>query len=92
MFNKVKEIAQSWIIAANPTNRQKELAQQRYNICISCKYYGKSRPITGEEYCTDCLCPLDKKIFSPKKDACPQKFWSDVEENHFREKSTKTIL
>jgi hypothetical protein len=92
MFNKIKEIAQSWIIAFNPTARQKELAQQRYNICVGCKYYGEARAITGEEYCTDCSCPLDKKVFSPKTDACPQHFWLEVEEEYFKEKNTKTLL
>lgn len=92
MIGKVKEIAQSWIIASNPNKRQKELAQSRYNICLGCKYYGAARPITGEEYCTDCLCPLDKKIFSPKIDACPQHFWLEVEELSFKEKDKKTLL
>jgi hypothetical protein len=92
MFGKIKEIAQAWIIAANPSVQQKELAQQRYNICLGCKYYGKSRPITGEEYCTDCLCPLEKKIFSPKENACPKNFWLEVETPYFKKKNNKTLI
>ena len=92
MFSKIKEIAQAWIIAAKPTAYQKELAEQRYNICLGCKYYGEARPITGDEYCIDCLCPLDKKIFSPKTDACPQHFWLEIETKYFKEKNTKTLL
>jgi len=92
MIGKIKEITKSWIIAANPTARQKELAQQRYNICLGCKYFGASRAIIGDEYCTDCQCPLDKKIFSPKNDACPKHFWLEIEEQYFKEKNTKTLV
>ncbi len=89
MFKKISEIAIAWITAANPTPRQKELAEKRYEICKGCEYYGKSRPITGEEYCTDCLCPISKKIFSKNFDACPKHYWLEVEKLYFKtEKST----
>lgn len=89
MFKKISEIAIAWITAANPTPKQKELAEKRYEICKGCKYYGKSRPVTGEEYCTDCLCPISKKIFSQDFDACPKHYWLEVEKPYYKtEKST----
>jgi hypothetical protein len=90
MFKKISEIAIAWITAANPTPRQKELAEKRYEVCKGCKYYGKSRPVTGGEYCTTCLCPISKKIFSKNFDACPNHYWLEVEKLHF--KTEKSIL
>lgn len=94
MISKIKEIAQAWIIAANPNPLQKKLAQDRYSICVNCEHYGQSRPITGEEYCKDCLCPLDKKIFSQKKErACRLGNWQEIDEKYFANiKDTKTLL
>lgn len=25
--------------------------------------------------CSDCGCPISKKVFSPKKESCPKKIW-----------------
>jgi hypothetical protein len=90
MFNKINKIAKAWITAANPTPKQNELAEKRYNICIGCEYYGKSRPVTGDEYCTDCLCPISKKIFTQNNDECPKHYWLEVEAPYF--KKEKTLL
>ena len=93
------EIAKAWITAANPNSRQTELATKRYNICLGCSWYRKSRPITHDEYCGSCTCPLSKKIFSNKFDACPEHFWEDIE-NEYKDilseksftKNKKTII
>jgi hypothetical protein len=90
MFDKISEIAKAWIVAAKPSPIQKELAEKRYNICKECTHYGKSRPITGDEYCMDCLCPLSKKVFSQNFDACPKHHWLEVEKSYF--KNEKTVL
>ena len=94
MLSKIKEIAQAWIIAANPNSQQKKVAEERYSICLDCEHFGKSRPITGEEYCKDCLCPLDKKIFSQRKEyACALGKWKEVDEKYFTNvKNSKTLL
>ena len=94
MINKVKEIVNSWIISYKPSEYQKNLAEERYSICLGCEFYGEKRDITNDEYCKDCLCPLSKKIFSPKYDACPQHKWLDVEKKHFKSetKENKTLL
>ena len=75
----LREIAQSWLIAANPSSLQKEIAQKRYSICLSCEHYRETRVITGDEHCDDCGCPLSKKIFSPKFNACQQQKWLDID-------------
>jgi hypothetical protein len=90
MFSKISEIAKAWLISRNPSPIQTELAKKRYDICVGCKYYNKSRPITGEEYCTECLCPITKKIFSEKFDACPKHYWLEVEKPYY--KTEKTVL
>lgn len=90
MFRKISEIAIAWITAANPTPKQKELAEKRYEICRGCEHFGKSRPITGDEYCIECGCPLSKKIFSQELDACPKHYWLEVEKPYFKTK--KSIL
>jgi hypothetical protein len=79
-FNII-EIATAWIIANNPTPEQKELAEKRYSVCLSCTYR-KTRMITHDEFCGDCGCPLSKKIFSDKFDACTQHKWLDVESEY----------
>lgn len=77
MLDKVKEIAESWIIANNPSESQLKLAEERLNICEGCEKMEK----TILEYfkCSECGCPISKKIFSPKYDACPLHKWLDVE-------------
>jgi hypothetical protein len=90
-FN-IKEIAQSWIIAANPSETEKNLAKERYNICLECPFYSAKRKITGDEFCKDCGCPISKKIFSPEFDACPQHKWLEVEKKHISPKNKKSIV
>lgn len=94
----LKEIAQSWLIAANPSTIQKELAKKRYSTCLECEHYRETRPITHDEHCDDCGCPLSKKIFSPKFDACKLHKWLDVDTQYKgiyfdkQSKNNKTLL
>lgn len=98
-FNPI-EIGRAWIIAANPTPAQKELAHKRYSICIECSHYKKSRPITHDEHCGVCLCPLSKKIFSAEFNECPKEKWLSVDTEYtdilrhkpIQVKNKKTIL
>ena len=79
-MNKIKEIMSAWAISFNPTSEQKELAEKRYEICLGCEYYGKSRPVLGDEYCKKCLCPIQKKVFTEKtQKACPLNKWSHID-------------
>ena len=92
-FN-IKEIALAWIIATNPTEEQKKLSLERYNICLKCEHFKPTRLITHDEHCGDCGCPLSKKIFSPEHDACGLHKWLDVEDIHFGKitKKKKTLI
>lgn len=90
-FNPI-EIGRAWIIAANPTESQKELSQKRYSVCLECTHYNKSRPITHDEYCEVCLCPIAKKIFSDIFNECPKGKWESVDiefENILKKQPTK---
>jgi hypothetical protein len=79
-MNKITEIVSAWITSFNPTTDQKFLAEKRYEICLSCEHYGKHRPVTGDEYCKKCLCPIQKKIYTQKiNETCPIGKWKEVE-------------
>lgn len=92
--SKVIDIANAWIVATNPTVEQKNLAEARWNICIQCTEFREKRPITGEPYCNDCGCPLNKKIFSKSYNQCPLKKWKDVDDLLFNEtqKQKKSLI
>lgn len=88
-MNKISEIIGAWVVSFNPTSEQKELAEKRYEMCLSCEHYGKSRPVTGDEYCKKCLCPIQKKVYTQKiNDTCPLGKWKDIE-NEFRQNKLK---
>lgn len=80
MSFKVKEIAEAWLIAHKPNERQKELAQLRYNICCECPFLNT---ILNVEVCGKCGCPAAKKIFTNKYDACPEHKWKLIESDYF---------
>jgi hypothetical protein len=85
----IKDIVSSWITSFNPTADEKNLAEQRYEICLGCEYYGKKRPVTGDEYCKRCLCPIQKKVYTQKNnDTCPLRKWDKVEKQ-YRENKLK---
>lgn len=92
--SKIITIADAWLTAANPTDSQKNLAEARWNICLQCPEFREKRDITGEPYCNDCGCPLNKKIFSKKYNECPQKKWKNVDDIlwSITQKNKKTIL
>jgi uncharacterized paraquat-inducible protein A len=92
--NKIVTIADAWVIAKNPTTEQKTLAEARWNVCFQCTEFREKRPITGEPYCFDCKCPLQKKIFKNKFNECPQKKWKEVDDLFWQDtqKNKKSIL
>lgn len=77
MIDKVKEIFSSWITSTNPSESQIKLAEERYKICRTCDRMVDG--LAGIPKCSECGCPINKKIFSPKYDACPLHKWLDVE-------------
>lgn len=82
-MNKLKEIFESWKIAYNPTNEQNELAADRLEICSKCehKVHNETLDLT---LCGLCGCPLNKKAFSPKPNACDVGKWNSVDTKHFK--------
>jgi hypothetical protein len=93
MFN-IGEIIEAWAQSYAPTPGRSELAKLRYEVCRGCEYFGK-RPILADEYCKDCGCPLSKKVFSKKFNACPQKKWESVDKLFYKEnnhKNNNTII
>ena len=74
-MNKLSEIFQAWVSAANPTPEQKLLAEYRTSICDGCEH--KTPNKTFDTYtCGLCGCPLSKKVFSPNgPKACPGNKW-----------------
>jgi hypothetical protein len=93
MFDKVREIAESWIISENPSETQLKLAEERLKICKGCDKMVKGTLV--EFKCSECGCPIHKKIFSPKFDACPLHKWLDVENTKLytdTQKKSKSFL
>jgi hypothetical protein len=46
------------------------------------------------EYCSECGCPLQGKIFTPKYNGCPLGKWKDIEEKYVPNytKNKKTVI
>ena len=93
----MKEIIAAWIIKAKPTDSQKKLAEERYEICGQCPKREKLfNNYKWSEYCGACGCLLKGKVFSRTYDACPLHKWIPVEDKHLGEISTtkkdKTII
>jgi hypothetical protein len=86
----LRKIAKAWFTAANPTPKQKELAEKRMDICNSCD---KKKSIANTVViCNACGCPLSKKIFTMENDSCPLNKWLEVEKDYFIIKSKKSII
>ena len=74
-MNKLSEIFQAWVAAANPTPEQKLLAEQRTAVCDTCEHRTFSK-VFNVDACGLCGCPLNKKVFSPiGPRACPGNKW-----------------
>ena len=71
---KIVEIAKAWIAAANPTPEQQEIAEYRASICDACPKKAYT-PQIDLYYCSECGCPLKKKVFSPLANSCPLGKW-----------------
>jgi hypothetical protein len=68
------EIAVAWKRAANPTEEQQLIAEQRMNICDTCEF---KQFVEKRMYfkCSACGCPIQKKVYSPKERSCPKDKW-----------------
>jgi hypothetical protein len=75
-----KEIFEAWKISFNPTKKQEELAERRLDVCIGCEY--RTEIVKGLKWsalCSDCGCPLNKKVFATTFNACTQKKWGEAD-------------
>ncbi len=85
----VKDIIEAWLIANNPTESQRILAEFRGKICDDCS----SKKMFLIPYCSECNCPIGKKIFTNNFNPCPLKKWEYIDKNYFNPtKEKKTLL
>lgn len=87
-FN-IKKIIEAWIISFNPTEKEKELAEKRANICKECP---SQKFKLGVPVCGECGCPIAKKIFTNEPDACDLHKWKEIDEGYFVVKKDKTLI
>ena len=72
-MNKIQEIVQAWATAINPSDEQRDVAEQRLQTCMSCEFWSNSLVAT----CTKCGCATKAKVFSPRGiQACPEGKWT----------------
>ena len=89
----VIEIINAWKIANNPTPKQEKLAELRGKICDICPSKKVlTRKIGLATICDECGCPISKKIFTPKFNACPLKKWGEVDTLYIEEKKSSTLI
>lgn len=87
------EIIDAWITALNPTAEEKSKSIERAIICGTCPKL-KDTSLLGTKYkkCSECGCPISKKIFSSEFNPCPLKKWESVDSKYMpAQKNTKTI-
>lgn len=100
-----KEIIDAWYNVLNHTTEQKELADKRLEICLTCTY--KEEILKGQKWtlkCGKCGCPLSVKVYTKKthldkNGSCPLDKWKEIETEHLIKvgkisgsKNTKTII
>lgn len=89
----LKKIFTAWAISFKPTDKQKELAEKRLEICNSCP--AKIETFKDHEWsfrCGECGCPIKRKIFSNEYGECPLGKWDNVDANYFNIKKQKTLI
>jgi hypothetical protein len=81
----VIEITNAWIDSVFADDEQKSIANKRNQICQSCPslklHFAKWKKISIQK-CNECGCPISKKIFSRKFNACPLSKWENVDNEH----------
>jgi hypothetical protein len=81
----IREIVTAWAAKVHPSVEQKELANERYNICLSCPSYKEGiKNKKWSRYCGECGCPIaakvfTKKIYSDENGSCPLGKWKEIE-------------
>lgn len=81
-------IIEAWKIANKPSEKQSELAYLRAKICDKCP--SKKEIIKNKKWsavCSECGCPISKKVFTNQENPCPLKKWKNVDKLYFAEGS-----
>jgi hypothetical protein len=89
MIPNYKEIFDAWVTAINPTEKEKELANKRLDVCKGCEF--RKETIKGYKWstiCSACGCPLSKKVFSNAFNPCPKGIWEEVD-SQYKDKLSK---
>jgi hypothetical protein len=80
----IREITSAWWDSYFADANQKKLAKRRMSVCASCpsleQKFKQIRKITIS-VCGECGCPIDKKVFSNKFNACPLGKWKETDES-----------
>jgi len=91
-----KQIIKAWATSFNPNTDEKELADLRKKICDSCP--SKKEVLKNKKWsavCSECGCPISKKVFTIEFNPCPLKKWEPVDEKFFlkqQNKENKTVI
>ena len=88
-----KTILDAWIIANNPTDQQKKLADARLDICNLCPSKTELvKKLQLTVICMECGCPIIKKVHTNLFDSCPLGKWKDVDTILFPTQKTEKSL
>ena len=73
-MSKIKEILLAYATMVNPTEEQKEIAEERLETCMGCDKWVDA----VVSYCSECGCATKGKIFTPRGvAACPLAKWKN---------------
>lgn len=82
-------IIRAWGTSYFATDKQKQMAEERMEVCNSCEFI---KEIAIGHICGKCLCPISKKVYSLKFNDCPKKKWREVDIKFFENDKTDTTL
>jgi anaerobic ribonucleoside-triphosphate reductase len=77
----LKTIFKAWVISFNPTKEQADLAKKRTDICNKCEFLTITLTIPT---CSECGCPIGKKVFTDSFNPCPKLKWESVDLAHYK--------
>jgi hypothetical protein len=78
-MTKLRDIVRAWLSSFNPTERQRKLANARYEVCRWCSFY-----LSSIDACTACGCMVNKKVYSEQYGACPMGKWDGVDNSFYK--------
>lgn len=89
----LKKIATAWWDSYFGPENIKELAEARLAICEVCPSRRVAlRKLVPFPQCSECGCPLGKKVFSPQYNDCPLGKWEKVDSESTVFQKRKSIL